>query len=59
MTSSVNDIPFEKHRSYPGHIQEDCKHIHRGQFYSPDTLEAAWRTPDDPVDLFHLPELSD
>jgi len=49
----INDIPFEEQRPYPGSVQDNCKHVHRGQFHSADTLEPARRTPDDPVNLHH------
>jgi hypothetical protein len=52
----INDIPFEEQRPYPDSVQDNCKHVHHGQFHSPDTLEPARRTPDDPVDLLHPAE---
>ena len=53
----INDIPFEEQRPYPGSVQDNCKHVHHGQFHSADTLEPARRTPDDPVDCIILPYL--
>jgi hypothetical protein len=55
----INDISFEEQRPYPGSVQDNCKHVHHGQFHSPDTLEPARRTPDDPVDLLHPAVSSD
>jgi len=49
----INNKAFEEQRPYPGHIQEDCKQVHHGQFHSADTVKPARRTPDDPVDLLH------
>ena len=52
----INDIPFEEQRPYPGSVQDNCKHIHRSQFHSADTLEPARRTPDDPVPAYRQSE---
>jgi hypothetical protein len=49
----INDIMFKEQQPYPGHIQDNCKQVHHGQFHSSDSLEPARRTPDDPVDLLH------
>jgi hypothetical protein len=53
MKSPVNDKSLQEHWTYLKEIQNNCKQIHRGQFHSPDSLETARRTPDDPVDLHH------